>query len=297
MDVLKLWRRVRGLRERLRFKYGPQAATLLADISTYQARRALAASGPLAILVDNSVLGNAITHETAWVSTGTKKWGPHDVATGYSARIPVHPADSASVEYEHVKYLTGITHLARRGHLHLKTSAELQDETWRHPMGRFSGYGYFDYSLFNGIKLESVDGIKIPTLGPSYLNLPTPAEQQQARLASSGDALYKALLEKLGQKNSQDAWHIRTAETHGLFCFLTMDFKLRKTFEQLKGTEPFRSLTTRVMTPVELGQHLGIMPLPPHIFSYNDASFFVRSDLSMPGGKRRPLRLYKKSRP
>jgi len=252
---------------------------------------------PLGVLVDNSILGHAVTHETAWISTGVALWGGHPFETGYSARIPVHSANSTAVEYEHIKYLAGIAHLARQDYLRLKTSAELQDETFRQPVGRFRGYGYFDHSLFAGLKLESVDGLVFPTMGPSYLGLASARDQQRARLARSNDPLYLALLAQLGPKNSQDAWHIRTAEAHGLHCFLTMDFRLHRTVRRLKECEPFRSLQTQVLTPVELGKWLGIAPLPPHIFSYTNASFQVRSDLCWPDGKRRPVSAYRKSKP
>lgn len=273
----------------------PRFANWLVTLATYQARRTLNVSEPLSVLVDNSVLGHAITHETAWVSTGTSFWGGvHPIETGYRARIPVHPVDSQDPVYEHIKYLAGIADLARRGHLALKTSAELRDERFRQPGGRFLGYGSFDYSVLSTAPIESIDGFVGPTMGPSYLGLPSAAEQQRARLLRSGDELHAALVRVLGEKNSQDAWHIRTAERHGLFCFLTMDFKLVRLVRQQAHREPLRSLRTLILTPADLGQQLKVAPLPPHLFTYNNATFFVRADLSMPGGKRRPLSGYRR---
>ena len=83
---------------------------------------------------------------------------------------------------------------------------------------------------------------------------------------------------------------------YGLFCFLTMDFKLIKTIEAHARATPVRSLTTRVLTPKQLEGVIGLMRFPPHLLSYHNASFFVRSYLSMPEGKRRPLRHYKRGR-
>ncbi|MGH3041601.1 MAG: hypothetical protein ACRDNG_07670, partial [Gaiellaceae bacterium] len=114
--------------------------------STFRARNLLRKDGPITVLVDNTVLDHSVTHETAWISTGVKKWGAHDVQTGYQARIAVHPADSTSEEYRNIQFLPGIAHLARIGFISLKTSAELNDEQFRQPVGRFRGYGYFDYS-------------------------------------------------------------------------------------------------------------------------------------------------------
>lgn len=264
--------------------------------STFRARQRLKKDGPIAVLVDNMVLDRSVTHETAWISTGVKKWGPLDVQTGYQARIAVHPADGTSEEYRNIQFLPGIAHLARKGYISLKTSAELRDEQFRQPIGRFSGYGYFDYSLFSDVTMESVDGFVGPTLGPRYLKLPSAVDQQRERLGRSDDALYEGLVRLLGNSNSQDAWHIRTAEAHGLFCFLTMDFSLMRCILSHRNHEPLKSLKTRIMTPLEFGQHFGMLPVPPHVFAYTDASSPVRSDVCWPDGKRRQRKYYRKEK-
>jgi len=283
--------RVRNIPEHLRFKYGPHVVNRLVSWSTFQARKKLPIDPPLAILVDNSVLGHAVTHESGWVSTGPKMWGPHEVDTGYMARIPVHTDNNETEIYRNLTYLSGIAHLGKIGRIRLCTSAELRDETWRKPSGMFRGYGYFDFSLFSDVQLECIDRLEgswilVPG-GPSL------QEQQQRRINSSNDSLFKSLLNRLGEKQNLDAWHIRTAEKHGMFCFLTMDFKLRKTFERWKDYEPFKSMNTVVMTPEEFSRAFDIIPVPPRLHSYTDASFFVRSDLHMPGEKRRPRSAYR----
>jgi hypothetical protein len=290
-------RRWRAVKERLRFRYFPRIVDWLIHLSTYQARLTLQKTGPITILVDNTVLGHGITHETAWVSTGTKKWGRLDVDTGYAARIPVHSIEDESATYNDVKFLPGIASLARRGSIILRTSAELSNERFSQPSGRFSGYGWFDYNIFGKIRMESVDGLAFPTMGPSYLNLPNAVQQQRSRLDRSQAVLYRALVDRLGPKNSQDAWHIRTAEIYGLFCFLTMDFKLIRNVRARSGQEPLKSLHTKVMTPSELGKYLRLVPISPRVLSYHDASFFVRSDLNWPESQRRPLKSYRKDKP
>ncbi|MBB3956301.1 hypothetical protein [Novosphingobium sediminicola] len=286
-----------NFKEHLRFKYAPRIVDWLLDKSTNRAKAWIRAHGKLRILVDNTVLHHAVTHETGWVSTGTSNWGPLEIGTGYSARIPVHPTDPASREYQNVCFLPGLAHLMRMGLVTIYTSAELKDEQFRQPSGRYHGYGYFDYNLFGDLQIESIDGHVFPTMGPSYMNLPSAEDQQRARiLQHRSDKLFDALVQCLGIKNSQDAWHIHTAEKHGLFCFLTMDFKLIRTVEAQARATPVRSLTTKVLTPEQLAQSIGLMRFPPHLFSYHDASFFVRSDLSMPEGKRRPLKNYKRDR-
>lgn len=292
MMILSRWA---SLKEQLQFRYAPRAAKWLVRLSTYEARKKIGPSGPCGILVDNTVLYHAITHETAWVSTGKATWGNQEIDTGYAARIPVHAADSQTREYRHVRYLSGIAQLARDGFLKLHTSAEIQDERFRQPAGRYQGYGYFDFDIFGDIEMRSIDGAVCPTIGPDYLNLPSAAEQQSQRLLRARtDPHYAALVAQLGEKNSQDAWHIHTAEIHGLFCFLTMDFKLLRTIEAASRRDPVKSLRTLVLTPDDFGRRFGLKPIPPGILSYTDASFFVRADLSAVDGKRRPSKSYRK---
>ncbi|MCB9992242.1 MAG: hypothetical protein H6873_01145 [Hyphomicrobiaceae bacterium] len=290
MGLQRWWK---NKREHWRFRYLPPMVDALIGLTTYTARKSIDET-PLRILVDSNVLGNAVTHETAWVSTGPGKWGDIEIETGYSARIPVHPEDSQSREYVNASYLPGVARLAHDGYLELLTSAELQDEIFRQPAGRFGGYGSFDYSILRSTKFESVDGVVFPTLGPSSLNLPSAKEQQLERIRNKADGLYLDLVKVLGTKSSLDAWHIRTAEKHGLFCFLTMDFKLCRKVRESQDREPIKSLKTKVMSPQELGEFLGLRPIPLNLLSYHGASWFVRPDLHMPGGKRRPLREYRR---
>ncbi len=277
--------------DQLRFIYGPSAANLIVSLSSLPARLRIFRTAPISILVDNSVLFHAVTHETAWLSTGKSKWGPHDIDTGYAARIPVRHKDSDSKEYRNIKYLPGIAHLARIGGLSLKTSGELYLERFRQPVGRFEGYGIFDHNLFSDIEMAHVDVIPDMVTNPKLMNLPSIEEQQRERLSNSSDPLYRSLAEILGPKNSQDAWHIRTAEVHGMFCFLTMDFSLCRSFDGRREQEPIKSLRTKVMTPSQLGKYLRLFPVDPNLLSYAGASYPVRPDLHWPDEKRqRPTR-------
>jgi hypothetical protein len=205
----------------------------------------------------------------------------------------VHDLDDGTDAYRSICFLPGIAYLARKGHIDLCQSAELRAETDYQPLGRFRGYGYFDYSLLKGVTMENVDGFAFPTLGPKWMNLPSAAEQLDRRISNSGDALYEALVRELGNKHSQDAWHLRTAERNGLFGFLTTDFKFRRQVNGRIRREPLCSLKTKVLTPEEFGKALGIAPLKPIFFSYHDASFPVVTEVNMPNGRRRPVTAYR----
>ncbi|KTE37775.1 MULTISPECIES: hypothetical protein [Sphingopyxis] len=291
-----LAQRVENFKERLRFRFMPPIADWLAWASTYQARQTLGGMQPMRLLVDNTVLYHAVTHETAWISTGKSKWGPHEIDTGYSARVPVHDDDTDGREHRNVRFLAGIAQLCRNGFVELLTSAELQDEQFRQPAGRYRGYGYFDHSLFARLQIESVDGHVFPHLGPSWMRLPSAEEQQRARIdRHRQDEAFDELVRTLGQANSQDAWHLYTADKFGIHAFLTMDFKFIRTVEAQARSAAVSRLKARVMSPEMLGKELGLFPLSPRLFSYHDASFFVRTDLSMPSEKRRPLNGYRRT--
>jgi hypothetical protein len=274
--------------EHLRYKYGPRVVNRLIALSTCRAKRSLNATEPIGVLVDNTVLSHATTHETAWISTGQKLWGNQMVQTGYAARIPVQTIDSSTREYQHICFLPGLISLQRAGFVILHSSAELQNEQIYQPVGRFRGYGCFDYNLFKSMPQESINGYALPNFGPSWMKFPSAQEQQRQRLKAleAEDPEYASLVAVLGRKNSQDAWHIRTAEKYELFCFLTMDFKLIETLRAQRNSPRIQALKTSVMTPVELGQYLRLFSIAPHLLSYADASFPVRSDLAWPGGKR-----------
>ena len=156
--MVSMSQRWRNFKEHLRFKYAPGLVDWMLDKSTLRAKSWIRANGGLRMLVDNTVLYHAVTHETAWVSTGKSKWGPHDIDTGYAARIPVHPTNLYSREYRNICFLPGLAHLARLDLATLFTSAELKDEQFRQPSGRYRGYGYFDHSLFGDLNFASIDG-------------------------------------------------------------------------------------------------------------------------------------------
>jgi len=215
-------------------------------------------------------------------------WGSHEVDEGYSARIPVRVPDSNSREYRSIRFLPGIAHLARAGRLQLLTSGELSVERDYQPIGRFRGFGHFDLNIFKDVEIPLVDKRPDHVYGTAWLGLPSSREARDQRLAESTDPLFRALVSQLGQSNSQDAWHIRTAETHGVFCFLTMDFKLLKSLNARAKSEPVRSLKTRILTPEQLGKLLWLAPVNPTLLSYEDASWPVRPDLHWPDSKRRP---------
>ncbi|WP_143066715.1 hypothetical protein [Sphingobium sp. YR768] len=289
-------RRMKTIPERMRFKFYPRLAAWKLRRSTRRAQEIIGSSAPITILIDNSVLAHGVTHETKWIQTGTARWGSEIRGTGYAARVPVHSKHNDTWIYEQVQFLPGIAFLAETGLIKLFQSAELRSERDRQPAGLYRGYSYFDRSVFEAGSIPSVDGDVEEIMMGWSIKPRDWAKEQRERLARSGDTLFHALHERLkeqlGKKGDQDAWHIRTAEVHNIYCFLTMDKPLLSACNQLRKKIPLNTLKTKVMSPKEFSAAFGILPVSPQLLSYNDASWFVRADETMPGEKRRSRRDY-----
>ena len=254
--------------------------------STREARRLLTGSARISVLIDNSTLRYARTHETVSIKQQLN-WPPGSQPSEVSVlcRAPkIFGAEHRDIN-ENIPYLPGIAYLARIGMLKLMTSRELKSEQNHHPIGAIRGrMGWFDYWLFESIDIESVDGYEAPNFDlEDFRNKPTinkviystdkdplnmypeNMKNMNERISQSTDPLYRELMKLLPMKSNFDAWHIRTAEAHGLFCFLTMDFKLCDAIEKNRNKEPIASLRSKVMTPAEFGRHIGLSPIDPFI--------------------------------
>lgn len=269
----------------------PRSVDILTAASTYRSRQKLKASNVKRLLIDNTILAHGVTHETVWVDTGKSIWGgQHEVDTGYSARIPVHRDDDESEAGRSVRYLPGLASLARRGHLCLAHSDELRDERMTQPAGRFSGYGCYDYSMFSGVRFETIHDPTYSAILTRDPLVPSVKEQRKRRLEAKRDVLYKNLVKVLGPKNSQDVWHIATAEHNDCYCFLTMDFRLIRNVRAQANNRIIKSLKTRVLSPEEFGREFSIYPISPRLFSYHGASFPVIHEENWPDSRRQKHR-------
>jgi hypothetical protein len=264
-------------------------AELVIWSSTYQAARRLRETGPITVLIDNSSVAHGVTHETAWISTGTKLWGGAiPIETGYSSRIPVHSHTNRSQTYREITYLIGIAELARKGLIKLVRSSELRAEAWRQPPGLFMGYGWEDLSIFHGIDIPSVDNRPFSLFGG--------VEDQRVRINRKIDEPFHSLLRYFPEKQNFDVWHVHTAHKHEAFCFLTMDFKFHRQFHQSRKRSGFPALRSEPMLPSELAARLGLRPIHSFLMSYRKKRFFVRHDLFMPTQQRRSRHEYRRSK-
>ncbi|MGF1693962.1 MULTISPECIES: hypothetical protein [Photobacterium] len=272
------------LKEKVQYKLLPKIVDKYIEFKNMRIEQNLRRLGITSILVDNTVLFHGVTHETAWVSNGKKKWGDTEVETGSLSRIPVHEEGCEGREYTSIKYLPSIIDLARREVLELCLSDELKDEQLTQPMGRFRGYGIFDSSLFKGLNMRVIhDPDYTFAIGAGCRSL---EEQRKDRLASKLDPLYRDLIDVLGKKNSQDIWHIVTAERNDCYCFLTMDFRLVKNLEAQKNNPVVKSLKTKVLTPEQLGKEFNLPTISPRLYSYHLADCPVNTEFNWHNSKR-----------
>lgn len=255
-------------------------AEILVRIALIRAKAYLLRNGPIKVLIDNSILGHAVTHETVWISTSgdTPEEKPFSLSPGYAARVPVHSPTNDGDVYREVTYLTGIAELARAGLIELVTSAELQSEALRHPVGRFRGYGFDDLYLFQDVDMPSVDGY--------HFDVHDAKAEQKSRLARSKDATFRKLASLLPAKSDLDAWHVTTAHRHGIRHFLTMDFKLVNSMKAIAGKLDDPAISTIPCLPSEFGGLIDLRPIPPYLLSYRNARFLVHPELFLPKEKR-----------
>lgn len=262
------------------FRYLPRVVDYLTSISTLKASNKLRAANVECVLIDSTVHAHGVTHETAWIDTGKAHCG--EIDTGYAARIPVHDNRDDSDAARSIRYLPGIASLAQRGYLTLATSSELRDEQWSHPAGRFEGYGLYDFSLFHNIKFKTIHNPQFPV----DLGLPNIRGQRWKKPESNADPLFHELVSVLGPKNSQDAWHIATAEHNNCYCLLTMDFRLIRNVRAQAKNKTIKSLRTLILSPEEFGRRFSIIPINPRLFSYHNASFPVIPQENWPDSRR-----------
>ena len=195
--------------------------------------------------------------------------------------------------WEDRKYLYGLAELARLGLVDLCDSYELRAEQFVHPMARYRGKRtWFEEDIFDGVGVTNLDGfpeLEVLKNPPEYWDrlqlewdrrgggMVLQANERHPewlfpdlyrihrtsseRIRNYGDPLHSELTRLLQGKTDKDAWHIVTAERHGMDCFMTMDYKLIRRLRQLRKNSLVRSLSVDVLTPSEWGQKWKLEPI------------------------------------
>lgn len=234
---------------------------------------------PPRILMDNCVLRNGLTHTNAWISTGISMWGGQiPVETGYSARVPVNYAlHNRSIYEVEVPYFAPLAKMAKTGRLRLFTSTELLAERNRH--SSYDPYT-FGMNLWSGAPIETLPDMRRSVeigycLNPAGLREAWSKEGQVRRLLSVADSEFLSISKKLPHDHLLDFYHLWTAKNSECSICLTTDSAFRRVFENNIGNATrSRFGSVRILKPSELGQELGVIPIPHHVLTPLDCDWF-----------------------
>ena len=262
---------------------GEKVLTWLLRVGTWKIRKSIRDNN-IRVLIDNSTFQYGRTHETI-LDKQVVHWPPESDPSEVEMlrQVPKYYKESEKKVWDNLVYLPAIAYLARTEPF-LFTSRELLNELNHQQIGRSRGrIGWCDYNLFEGIEIPSIDGydaiefdLEYFSRNPTFNGIisstdidpfgtyPDNQEKMNERISESTDPLYKGLVTLLPKRMNFDAHHISTAEKYGLFCFLTMDFRLHEHMKRLENKEPIASLQTKVMTPEEFGKYWGLPPVDPY---------------------------------
>lgn len=205
------------------------------------------------VLVDRNIEINAVTHKTVMVPQ-VVRWGPHNQTLPVAQRVHFPPA--GDFRTEQLPYLAALCIFAKEGKLDLFTSFEIRMEEFRQK-GR--GEGYLGINLLQGVPMKRVP---CPTerslmIAPSG-SIGITEEEQMEFFRSIRSPRFLEISKATGDAHVGDAYHLWTAEEAALDAFLTMDRAFRNVVEHERKAINSPVL---VMTPKELGEHLGLQPV------------------------------------
>jgi hypothetical protein len=112
-------------------------------------------------------------------------------------------------------------------------------------------------------------------LNPAGLREAWSKEGQVRRLLSVADSEFLSISKKLPHDHLLDFYHLWTAKNSECSIFLTTDSAFRRVFENNIGNATrSRFGSVRILKPSELGQELGVIPIPHHVLTPLDCDWF-----------------------
>ena len=241
------------------------------------------------ILVDNSIFGQASTTHQTYSYKKTVEWPSGTKNERHVVSVePIYVEHENKETADNIRFLPGLIYLFSQGNLGLFTSDVLRCEQSSQPIGRYNdGISIFDYDLFENVQFGQIDGYealcnisdalewingkihfkkdffeKAPTFNgmifstdiDPFGDCPDAKNRLQQYLMKkrTRDSQFDSIVNCLGEKNMQDAWHIYTAEIHKLDYYLTLDFKLLRTLSARRGHKVIQELNVQSVTPKQL---------------------------------------------
>lgn len=261
--------------------------------------RKLSKDKPLKILVDNCVVGDNAFLFFSPVYEEKIEWPPGRENTIQRASLVPRYREPANKEKEdNLRFLAGIIYLVIEGYVVLYYSDELLSERYGRIFERsYAGIEDGSYHLFansdidmskldNPNSWEWQDGL----CGDSadFLN-PPPEPRIKSRLKRwienqrKSVPVFGELVKVIGKKHLLDVWHIYTANEYKMDFFLTMDFGICKSVRSQAGNPTVAGLAVKVVTPKELGEEIGVTPIPRGRFRYVWKNTVLRGKKKAPG--------------
>ena len=269
------WKHTEQRRNRLGLAHGVRIANWIESGNIGLAAWRLRSEDPVRVLVDNSVRGQcATTHVAAKQYTHVAWPDERGHYAGLHRRAVKEGAD------KYADWLIGLAALARRGFIRFYESHALFLEQTYQESGRYNrGTDLFEYSAFNNVQFRTIDSYPQPRLPVADMTVVLktfdgwgevdpyglyPDGKRQLResleAAKRHFPRYREIEKALqGKRSDQDAWHIFQADQVGIEYFLAADKNILEKARQ--GKAPFGNLNTKIVSPPQLGEELGVRPV------------------------------------
>lgn len=205
------------------------------------------------VLVDRNIEINAVTHKTVIIPK-VVKWGSHNQTLPVAQRAHFPP--KGAFRTEQLPYLAALCLFAKESRLEFFTSFEIGMERFRQK-GRCEGY--LGINLLRGVPMKQVPcpAERSLMISPN-ISIGITEEEQMEFFRSVRFPRFLQIRKATGDAHVDDAYHLWTAEEAALDAFLTMDKAFRNVVEHERKAINSPVL---VMTPKELGDHLGLQPI------------------------------------
>ncbi|MBU8541344.1 hypothetical protein ACFOD3_26290 [Falsiroseomonas tokyonensis] len=219
----------------------------------------------------------------------TIPWGPLQVDGVKTFRVPRKFADKDTAIGQELRFLDGIALLSQLDLLILHQSRELRSEQWRQTAGRYMGYGIYDRAVKYKFTPFNEQLHDIHRLGCDITEQFSTKQKHQEWLKHISDEPFKTLVAQLGSHHTLDAWHVHSAQVHGIEYFLTTDFKIINALRNKNRTLQ-RVLKVRALRPSELAAEIGLLPVDLDKVLIQSGDVPISLDLKAQHGGRRVRR-------
>jgi|SRR5208282_597557 hypothetical protein len=202
---------------------------------------------PLKALLDASIWNEVVTHDHYVVRKNIRRGG-----TTQFVSVELQPrilrGKTAAASREIFEAMSKVARLAESGQVRLYDTAELMFEWMGRPIG---AWRKTEFDLFKNVKVYRLKSpIERSVAFGGFDSNDDFKDQKRRWLENIQEPRFLELKRVIDRKHWADAFHLWTAEVHGLDCVLTLEMKFRNNLANQK------KLTSRVdvISPSELAE-------------------------------------------